>query len=45
MKFQIANSKFQIKNNEQNDKFETNQSIGSFVISSFLFGINLFFGI
>jgi len=45
MKFQIANNKLQIKNNDQNYKFETNRSIGSFVISIFVFGIYLKFGI
>ncbi len=45
MKTQITNYKLQIKTNEQNFKFKTNQSIGSFVISLFVFGIYLLFGI
>ena len=44
MKYQITNNKSQIKNNEQNYKFKTNQSISLFVILSFVFGIYLFFG-
>ncbi len=45
MKTQITNNKLQIKNNDQNYKFKTNRSFSSFVISSLLFVIYLFFGI
>ncbi len=45
MKTQITNNKFQINSNDQNCKFKTNNNICSFVISVFVFGIYLFFGI
>ncbi len=44
-KFQNTKHKIQKNNNNQNLKFKTNQSINSSVISLFVFGIYLLFGI
>ena len=45
MKNQITKHKIQINNKEENFKFKTNISTRRFVISNFVFGIYLSFGI